>query len=188
MINSPSQAMREQILSVARRLLQTRSFLGFSFQAIADEVGIRKASLYHHFASKEALGLALLSQALQQFDQWQIEQHRLEPQAKLHAFFSMYRNGLQAGSRVCPAAAFVPGWECVSNELKTAVQAIRDTQIAWLKATLGAITPHTAPEKLQQQAQLIFASCQGGLLAARISSDVGEFEAIQAQLLELLLG
>ena len=30
-------------------------FHGFSFQDVADEVGIRKASLYHYFASKMML-------------------------------------------------------------------------------------------------------------------------------------
>ena len=34
--------------------MQTRSFHGFSFQDIADEIGVRKASLYHHFDSKDA--------------------------------------------------------------------------------------------------------------------------------------
>ena len=40
---------RTKILDSAQRLIQTRSFQGFSFRDIADEVGIRKASLYHHF-------------------------------------------------------------------------------------------------------------------------------------------
>ncbi|MEZ5706577.1 MAG: TetR/AcrR family transcriptional regulator [Burkholderiaceae bacterium] len=41
----------------------TRSYLGLNFQTLADQVGIRKASLYHHFASKEALGVALVDEA-----------------------------------------------------------------------------------------------------------------------------
>ena len=40
---------REKILNSAQGLIQTRSFHGFSFQDIANEVGIRKASLYHYF-------------------------------------------------------------------------------------------------------------------------------------------
>ena len=51
---------RDKILNSAQRLIQTRSFHGFSFQDIADEVGIRKASLYHYFASKDDVALAVL--------------------------------------------------------------------------------------------------------------------------------
>jgi TetR/AcrR family transcriptional regulator, transcriptional repressor for nem operon len=61
---------REQIVRVARNLIQTRSYLGFSFQDIADEIGIRKPSLYHHFASKEALGVEVLRQATRSFEFW----------------------------------------------------------------------------------------------------------------------
>ena len=187
MTNPPASAMRENILRIARRMLQTRSFLGFSFQDIADEVGIRKASLYHHFASKEALGVALLNQALQQFEHWQQQQQALEPQAKLQAFFSMYRDDLRAGSRVCPAGAFVAGWECTGSELQTAVKAIRDAQITWLRACLNELAPQTSSERQHQQALFIFASCQGALLAARVSGDVAEFDLIKNQLIEIVL-
>jgi TetR/AcrR family transcriptional repressor of nem operon len=54
---------REKILNSAQGLIQTRSFHGFSFQDVADEVGIRKASLYHYFASKDEVALAVLKRA-----------------------------------------------------------------------------------------------------------------------------
>lgn len=48
--------MREQILTSAQRLVQQRGFNGFSYADIADEVGIRKASLHHYFPTKTDLG------------------------------------------------------------------------------------------------------------------------------------
>jgi AcrR family transcriptional regulator len=53
-------ANREKILDAAQDLIQTRSFHGFSFQDVAERVGIRKASLYHYFDSKDAVALAVL--------------------------------------------------------------------------------------------------------------------------------
>jgi len=90
---------REQILQVARELIQTRSYLGFSFQDVADQVGIRKASLYHHFPTKEALGVEVLRTATQAFKDWTAAKPRT-PQAALEAYFRMYRNGLRAGESV----------------------------------------------------------------------------------------
>ena len=52
--------MKEQILTSAQRLVQQRGFNGFSYADIAAEVGIRKASLHHHFATKTDLALALI--------------------------------------------------------------------------------------------------------------------------------
>jgi AcrR family transcriptional regulator len=54
----------ERILDSAQRLTQTRSFDGFSFQDIASEVGVRKASLYHHFESKDDVAVAMLDVAV----------------------------------------------------------------------------------------------------------------------------
>ncbi|MDP2026901.1 TetR/AcrR family transcriptional regulator [Sulfuriferula sp.] len=41
-------------------MVQRRGFNDFSYADIANEVGIRKASLHHHFPTKTDLGLALI--------------------------------------------------------------------------------------------------------------------------------
>ena len=46
---------RQRIVDIARRLFIEEGYLGVSMQQIADIAGLRKASLYHHFRSKESL-------------------------------------------------------------------------------------------------------------------------------------
>ena len=50
-----------RILDVAERLVQTRGFNRFSYADIANEVGVTKAALHYHFASKAELGDALIT-------------------------------------------------------------------------------------------------------------------------------
>jgi AcrR family transcriptional regulator len=52
---------KERILLTAARLFATNSYNGVSVKDIADEVGIKPASLYNHFESKEALWEAILN-------------------------------------------------------------------------------------------------------------------------------
>lgn len=46
---------RQRIVATARALFVERGYASVSMQQIADATGLRKASLYHHFKSKEAL-------------------------------------------------------------------------------------------------------------------------------------
>lgn len=50
----------ERILDVAQELVQTGSYNAFSFNHIAERVGIRKPSVLHHFTNKAALVIAVV--------------------------------------------------------------------------------------------------------------------------------
>ena len=50
----------QRIAEVAQNLVQEVGYNGFSFEHIAKEVGMRKASVHHHFASKADLGVAVV--------------------------------------------------------------------------------------------------------------------------------
>ena len=171
---------REQILQVARNLIQTRSYLGFSFQDIADQIGIRKPSLYHHFPSKQALGVEVLRQATQSFAAWTATTPPA-PQRKLAAYFKMYRAGLHAGRGVCPAGALACGWDCIDADLRSAVRSLRNVQISWLTGVLAAIGARNRKSSTRDAAAFVFAACQGALLSARMTGTVEDFDTAVAQ-------
>jgi TetR/AcrR family transcriptional regulator, transcriptional repressor for nem operon len=58
---------RTRILDVAQDLVQRRGVNAMSFQDLADAVGIRKASVHHHFPDKAAMVVALLERYQENF-------------------------------------------------------------------------------------------------------------------------
>ena len=48
---------KKQIMDTAEELLQKRSFSSFSYQDLSDQIGISKATIHHHFPTKDDLGV-----------------------------------------------------------------------------------------------------------------------------------
>jgi TetR/AcrR family transcriptional regulator len=61
----PPRPRREEILDEATRLFAERGYEGTSMADLAERVGLRKASLFHHFASKEVLYAAVLARLIE---------------------------------------------------------------------------------------------------------------------------
>ena len=59
--HSKPRPRREEILDQATQLFAERGYEGTSMADFAERVALRKASLFHHFASKEALYVEVLA-------------------------------------------------------------------------------------------------------------------------------
>jgi AcrR family transcriptional regulator len=57
----PGKNAREEILDAAAELFTTHGYANTSTRRVADAVGVRQASLYHHFATKDDILDALLA-------------------------------------------------------------------------------------------------------------------------------
>lgn len=60
----PGRTARDEILDAAGELFTTMGYSGTATRSIADSVGIRQASLYHYFKTKDDILCALLSQTV----------------------------------------------------------------------------------------------------------------------------
>ncbi len=57
---------RERLLHAALRLFAMHSFAGTSLQMIADNLGVTKAAIYHHFKTRDEILTAVVQPALQE--------------------------------------------------------------------------------------------------------------------------
>lgn len=182
---------RKLIMRTARELLLTRSYLGLSFQELADRVGIRKPSLYHHFASKELLGIALVEDSLARFHVWADSVAGQPAAQQMLAYISLCRDLVGAGQRVCPVGATGGEWDCIEPALQDAVRRFHRTQLDWLGSVAQRLQVHgdalaTSPDAQQWAAQ-VSAICQGALVAARLHGDATMFDMAVAPLRASLL-
>ena len=73
-------------------MVQARGYNGFSYADIADMVGIRKASVYHHFAGKGDLGQEVARRYRRGFGEAlaDIESDTDDPVARLERYAELY--------------------------------------------------------------------------------------------------
>ena len=122
-------------LDEAKSLLQTFGFNGFSFQHIADKLGIKKPSLYEHFKSKEELGRAIIADYNDKFTQWAETIEIFEPKEKVSAFFEIFFKFSNAG-KFCQLSAMIADFNSIPKSMKKPLSDLFQFQYAWLKTVI----------------------------------------------------
>jgi TetR/AcrR family transcriptional repressor of nem operon len=181
----------ERIIKTAEALILERGFSGFSFQDVAERVGIRKASIHYHFATKAALGRAVIADyrvrmkqawaALEggEIDHWQAFALYVQPMIVL---------GQNAGE-ACTCGVLGGEYLALPAEMRAEVEAYFGEHEDWLTAFLEdgrtAEAFHFSGEA-RAMARLIFSAVEGALLIKRVKNDDAYFDGIVASISEIL--
>lgn len=179
--------MRTQILASAQRLVQQRGFNGFSYADVAEEVGIRKASLHHHFPSKADLGKALLETYKAQLESELLRIAGLPSKAdkKLSAYAAIYRGTLDAG-RMCLGGMLASDWLTLDASILPVLKRFFIYNTKWLTEILAEGKSQKQlifRGSAEAQAFVILATLQGALLIARATGDEKGFDRTTSLLL-----
>jgi TetR/AcrR family transcriptional repressor of nem operon len=176
----------EQILDLAETLIQTRGYSAFSYQNIADSLGIRKASIHYHFPSKTDLGIAVVDRYVARFDAALTaiaEDQSQSSMAMLDFYVEPYVAFARTPDRICLSGALSGEILALPSELRARVDGFFRTHQDWLAAILkrGAarreFTLAASPAKV---ARFIFGALQGALLVKRTTGDVTQLRDVIA--------
>lgn len=93
--------MRERIFDVAEALVQERGLDAVTFQEIADAVGLRKPSLFHHVKNKEELAFVLIDRCHSKHGPQYaaVVERNISAPRKLNEVAKIFENGLQDNRR-----------------------------------------------------------------------------------------
>jgi TetR/AcrR family transcriptional repressor of nem operon len=174
-----SSSSKEAILAAARRTAQAHGYSGLNFRDLADEVGIKAASIYHHFPSKADLGAAVARRY------WEDTAAELEsmlaetsdPLRCLQQYPDIFRKSLESDNRLCLCSFMAAEFDDLPEAVKKEVQAFADVNVAWLSKVLSAATVVDSGES-ERRARAIFAAVAGAQLMARSRSDISLYDAL----------
>lgn len=170
---------REAILEAAKRTAQAHGYGGLNFRELANEVGIKAASIYHHFPSKADLAAAVAKLYWQ--DSAKALQALLEesaaPLSALHQYPHTFRKALENDNRMCLCSFMAAEHDDLPEAVRKEVRAFADVNVAWLSKVLCA-GGFISADQSDQRARAIFAAIAGAQLVARSRSDVSLYDAM----------
>lgn len=171
----------QTIVDAAEYFVQSRGYNGFSFRDVAAAVGIRSASVHHHFATKEHLAVAVSRRYAKRFAE------QLDALAatgrngrwKLVGYAALHRHALMEDGRMCLFGMLASEMETLPVGVRGEVARFFQQQQAWLTEVIaegikdGSIGPDVDSEGA---ALMMLAAVEGGLLLSRSRDDPRWFD------------
>lgn len=182
----------EDILTCARALIVAGGYNGFSYADIADVVGIRKASIHHHFPNKVDLVKTIVVQHRQATADGvaHLQQAIPEPLELLRAYIGYWEKCIaDLSAPFCVCALLAGELPILPAEVAVEVRAYFRFLSGWMASLLkqgvqqGTIRLTQSPEV---EAEVFMATVHGAMLSARAYGDAKVFGAITTTQLERL--
>jgi TetR/AcrR family transcriptional repressor of nem operon len=176
----------EKILDIAQSLIVAGGYNGFSYADISAAIGIRKASIHHHFPTKAELVSMLVDRYRQQTEAGlkSLREGVSSPAEQLQAYMNYWHSCIRDASLpFCVCAMLASEMQMLPEEVASQVRGHFHSLASWLASVLqaGAENGHLRLDKQpEEEAQMLMASVHGAMLSARAFGDPELFIAIVA--------
>jgi TetR/AcrR family transcriptional regulator, transcriptional repressor for nem operon len=170
---------REEILSAAKLHAQAHGYAGLNFRDLAEEIGIKAASIYYYFPSKADLAVAVARRYWEDSAAYldSLLEDSPSPLAALRRYPETFRWALENDNRMCLCSFMGAQADDLPEPVKTEVQAFADVNIAWLKKALVAAKV-VSPKESERRARAIYAAIAGAQLVARSRADIKLYDTL----------
>ncbi|UXT23713.1 TetR/AcrR family transcriptional regulator [Agrobacterium tumefaciens] len=184
------QTKADEILRCARSLIIKGGYNSFSYADISAVVGIRNASIHHHFPSKSDLVQRLVAQYRQEAEAGiaELERNISDPLEQLRAYIGYWEGCIaEATHPFCVCALLASEIPVLPETVALEVRAHFRNLSDWLTAVLerGVAQRRLALNgTAKANAEIFMATVHGAMLSARAHGDATIFGAITRPMLE----
>jgi TetR/AcrR family transcriptional repressor of nem operon len=183
---------RGELLDAAECLVRTRGYNGFSYRDLAEQIGIKTASIHYHFPTKADLGEAVVETERERFAKVlaRLDAEEKDPRRRLKRFVELFQaKTIDCGNRMCLGAMLAVEQDTLPDAVGQAARQLFADKEAWLAKLLEEGRKQRrfrfkgSPEVT---ARAVFGALEGALLTARAFHDVRRFEAACQWIMETL--
>lgn len=171
---------RTRLLDAAEQAARHAGYEGFSYAHLAETVGIKKASIHHHFRTKADLALALIERYSVRISETLkvLEDNHPVAAGALAGYLELYRGALGGGDTLCLCVALSVSPGSLTEPVLAAVSGFHADSLVWLTARFGsAIVDGSVSDVTNPAAEAaaLLALVEGAQLLARAEHSEAPF-------------
>lgn len=189
MARPSGRPIREEVLTSASDLVQRVGVNGFSFGALASELGISAPSIHHHFRTKDDLVGAVVARYRADFAELVAridDDVSADPVGAIIAFARLF-DATAKRSAMCLCGSVASDWSAVGDTARVEVDAFFGDQRRWLRGRLAdgvRAGAFVADLDVDETSRMLLATLEGAMLLAR----AGDHAAVPSEMARQLLG
>jgi len=180
----------ERIVAAAERRMRDGGFHGFSFREIAADVGVKSASVHHHFATKQDLAAAAVRRYVDRHMSalGDPDDPGRTPDELIVLYIDLFRHDLVKDCQMCLCGVLASEAAALDSAVAREVRVFFDRNRAWLEAVLKRVMPNARPGEIRGKALTATATLEGALLTAHCLGETEVFESVVVELAKILSG
>ncbi len=180
------KSTKARILDVAESAARRGGYHSFSFRDIADEIGIKSASIHYHFPTKGDLARALAERYRKEFFKALPAPRSVDRKTSLNELVNALRASSQQDGMMCLCGMMAAEVDALPPEAAKEARAFFKQGIDWLEQVLSDAEPNA--DKRLAKALAILAGLEGALITRRGLGVPSGFDIAAREIVETLTG
>lgn len=157
---------KEEIMDCAESAIRKGGFSAFSFRTIADELGVKSASIHYHFPTKQELVSATTERYCLRFEE--AIGDPTSPEA-LENYVGAYQSVFADRQSLCLCGVLASENALLDAEVRDVLSRFADDNLAWLTRCFE--NRGASPEQAKGFARAAFAALQGAMTFSGVSGN-----------------
>jgi TetR/AcrR family transcriptional repressor of nem operon len=167
---SAPASTREQLVAHAQALIRQRGYNGFSYRDLAEEIGVKTASIHYHFPSKDDLLLEAVADFSRKTVAYLASLDSIEDPAERLNQYALHFAGLPQGE-ICMCGMLSADLASLPERVRDALQDLYRLNERWLTKTMAAGVKDGSLKgsgDMDADGRWLYSAFQGALMGSRL--------------------
>lgn len=177
---------KDELLEAAEQRVRTGGYDNFSFRDLANDVGIKSASVHYHFPTKAKLGAELVKRYTQRFLENLGEPQN--PNGKhanpIQAYIDMFRTALLVEKQMCLCGLLGAESDGLPEEVKFETKTFFERNLEWLEKAFD-LTKSNSTLESRVEAERLLCALEGAMLISKSMDNIAIFNNVVAPYLSI---